>query len=316
MKTWKTFAIIAIFGIALVFNACNNETTSSDPVCKCPNGTLHLVGEICCDGKDCECETGVIGVRSDVPGKASNGIAITNRFGIDLVEFDDMVEKVNTALNHWVFETTNRQTFIKNSIKEIRILPSDDYDDIDSNPYPDCYFPNGVFLVRNTGSALWISGFIMDWVDVNAKKVVDAAGKLVGTCINGYGEVIKSGNYSFNINMTTGELFNSNAWATEVNGGGTLFGPSYYTTQYPNCVVKVGNNYYIAKDRDAEGYPTTLKSVLWQSFYTSQNGVDYIWVNYSPTTTNNLVELEKIADATNSSYFIGFTPTLPLDYEF
>jgi hypothetical protein len=54
MKTWRTFAIIAVFGIMAGFNACDNETTN--PVlCKCLNGTVHTNAPCTCGGEDCTC---------------------------------------------------------------------------------------------------------------------------------------------------------------------------------------------------------------------------------------------------------------------
>ncbi|MDR0456045.1 MAG: hypothetical protein LBH20_05110 [Treponema sp.] len=98
------------------------ETRSVDKLveCDCPNGSLHLEGETCCEGEDCACEKDVVGVRSNVPGKATDGMAITNREGV--ANFVAMVTEVNTALDHTQIASETRQAYIKDHITEIRIV--------------------------------------------------------------------------------------------------------------------------------------------------------------------------------------------------
>jgi len=83
--------------------------------CICPADTLHLISENCRGPLNCECDLNVVGVR------ASNGIAITNRQNV--ANFNDMVDEVNSALAHTMLSTTQK-AYIKNNIKEIRIIPS------------------------------------------------------------------------------------------------------------------------------------------------------------------------------------------------
>ena len=112
MKNWKQFmavAVIAIFGIIVI--TCDNET--SDLVCNCPNGTLHLVGEMCCEGVDCNCEKEIVGQRVE-------GIPVTNRQGVDNIS--NIVWRLEIAFD----DLRDNPTWIpalKNKVKEIRIVP-------------------------------------------------------------------------------------------------------------------------------------------------------------------------------------------------
>jgi len=101
-------------------NGCNCTIILN---CNCPADTLHLIGENCRGSLNCECELNVIGTR------ASNGIAITNRHGLDSVVFTEMVSVVNealkgyvTALDTYLLSETQRE-YIKNNIKEIKVAP-------------------------------------------------------------------------------------------------------------------------------------------------------------------------------------------------
>jgi|GEM_PF-4920067 len=114
--------------------------------CACPEGTIHLVGEEDCRGpNNCECEKNVPGARAVLadPDKATNGMIITNRDGIDEEDFAAMVTNVNTALDHTSVSAETRQNFIRDNIKEIKILPVSG--EFPANPI----ISDGVLIVEN-----------------------------------------------------------------------------------------------------------------------------------------------------------------------
>jgi hypothetical protein len=96
--------------------AAGTSTQVKEPIktCDSPNGTLHLTGEECCEGEDCECEKNVAGVRS------SNGIAITNRANIE--DISGVVTKINTVLGNL---SDSRTATLKKNVKEITIIAGD-----------------------------------------------------------------------------------------------------------------------------------------------------------------------------------------------
>jgi len=119
--------------------------------CICPADTLHLIGENCRGPLNCECELNVPGAR------ASNGVAITNRHGVDSAVFAEMVSKVNTALAHAQLSSEDRQNFIKNNLKEIEII---------GGVQIDVTAPvDGVFVVHTDWSANSIRGGLRDWCE-------------------------------------------------------------------------------------------------------------------------------------------------------
>ena len=113
MKTRNQFfgliAIVAIIAIiALSMAGCEKE---DDPVlCKCPNGTLHLVGETCCDGTDCKCEKNVVGQRVQ-------GIPVTSRGG----DHTKAIANVTTAFGYL---SPDEVTILKNNVIEIKVTSS------------------------------------------------------------------------------------------------------------------------------------------------------------------------------------------------
>ena len=194
MKKKVTKEQVLGFGMAIaapfIMATCDNgNMPEPEPTCECPNGTEHNEGEECCDSNDCGCEIilncacpentihlvgeegcrgpnnckceenvpGVQAVLAD-PDKATNGMIITNRDGLAEEDFAAMVTAVQNALNHIQLSTETRQNFIKNNIKEIKILPTS----IGANPI----ISDGVFTVENgvTASAIrsglnsWLSG--------------------------------------------------------------------------------------------------------------------------------------------------------------
>ena len=126
--------------------------------CQCPAGTIHLAGEADCGGTGCECEKNVAGARSNVPGKASTGIAITNRSGLDVSTFNEIVEKVNTALNHTQIQSETRQEYIKNNIKEIRI----------ETEGSSVTISNGILIVPSIAGAADIRSTLNTWLITNS----------------------------------------------------------------------------------------------------------------------------------------------------
>jgi len=109
MKTRNQFyGLIAIAIIVLAIIGCKED--EPDPVlCKCPNGTLHLVGETCCDGTDCKCEKNVVGQRVQ-------GIPVTSRGGDHTKAIAKFTEALGTN-----FLTEAEVVIIRNNVREVRV---------------------------------------------------------------------------------------------------------------------------------------------------------------------------------------------------
>jgi len=111
MKNWKHWAfvaVIAIVGIIMGFAACDNDNGKNDPIlCKCPNGTLHLVGETCCEGTDCKCEKNVVGQRVE-------GIPVTSRGG-------DHTKAIANVTEAFGWLTEEELTIIKDYVRDIQV---------------------------------------------------------------------------------------------------------------------------------------------------------------------------------------------------
>jgi len=129
---WGTGFIILVGGLALYVSGCNNNPNPEDepgkpvepiepvePVtpkkpCACPNGTLHLVGENCCEDMDnvegCTCETSVVGTRV-------NGIPVTSRGG----NHTAATANVTTAFS-WL--TPAEQAAVQGNVREIKVITS------------------------------------------------------------------------------------------------------------------------------------------------------------------------------------------------
>jgi hypothetical protein len=102
----KQISIIAIVIITLAIIGCKED--EPDPVlCNCPNGTLHLVGETCCEGTNCTCEKNVVGQRVQ-------GIPVTSRGG----DHTKTISNVTTAFGNL---TPEGLTIIKNNVREIKV---------------------------------------------------------------------------------------------------------------------------------------------------------------------------------------------------
>jgi hypothetical protein len=103
------FAVIAI--LALSMTGCEGD--DPDPIlCNCPNGTLHLVGETCCEGTNCTCEKNVIGQRVQ-------GIPVTSRGG----DHTKAITNVTTAFGT-TYLSASEVGIIKNNVREIQVKSS------------------------------------------------------------------------------------------------------------------------------------------------------------------------------------------------
>ena len=153
----KQTTLITIIMVALVFTGCKSD---SDPKCDCPNGTVHLVGETCCDYDDCVCEKNVAGKRVD-------GIAVTKGEGLSDTDFNDMCKAVGDGLDRIATEENGQYAYmlpiIKKHIAEIRILPGP------QTNVPSVSQENGrnVLLVEKGYSADDIGNALYEWVQAN-----------------------------------------------------------------------------------------------------------------------------------------------------
>jgi len=105
MKTKQIglIALLAIITLALI--ACKED--EPDPKCECPNRTIHLVGETCCEGVNCNCEKNVVGQRVE-------GIPVTSRGG----DHTKAIANVTTALGYLSEEEL---TINKNNVREVQV---------------------------------------------------------------------------------------------------------------------------------------------------------------------------------------------------
>jgi hypothetical protein len=114
MKIRKTiFGIMAVIAVISILSLAFITCEEDDPVCNCPNGTLHLVGESCCSNTDCTCEKNIVGTRV-------NGIPVTNRNG-EVVDFDAAVTRIEGAFEELDYDPDEAAIF-KDNVKEIRVV--------------------------------------------------------------------------------------------------------------------------------------------------------------------------------------------------
>jgi hypothetical protein len=105
----KQISIIAIVIITLAIIGCKED----DPVlCNCPNGTIHLVGETCCEGENCNCEKNVVGQRVE-------GIPVTSRGGDHTKTIANVTIALSTA-----YLSASDLVIIKNNVIEIQVKSS------------------------------------------------------------------------------------------------------------------------------------------------------------------------------------------------
>lgn len=113
----KAMALAGLMGVAGLMAGCPGPTDPTPPpkTCDCPNGTIHLTGESCCEGIDCACETGVVGKRLEC------GIPVTNRGGV--VDMDYAFNNVKEAYEAEFLGYEQNIAILSNNVKEIRIVP-------------------------------------------------------------------------------------------------------------------------------------------------------------------------------------------------
>jgi hypothetical protein len=118
MKTRNQFfgliamAIIAI--IALSMTGCKgDDPKENDPVlCKCPNGTEHLVGQPCCDETDCKCVV-YYGTLPDTTIKIYKGEGVTD---------EQMTSAVQNVIAEYVANITEFEELIDSFQKTISFI--------------------------------------------------------------------------------------------------------------------------------------------------------------------------------------------------
>ena len=120
--------------------------------CNCPADTFHLVGENCRGLLNCECELNVVGERV-------NGIAVTNRSGIDAVAFTTMIENVTRALDNADLSSDARKEFLKGNLIEIKIIPQ--AGELLVSPV----LNNGVLTIENGSGPGMIRNALRDWCE-------------------------------------------------------------------------------------------------------------------------------------------------------
>jgi len=121
--------------------------------------------------------------------------------------------------------------------------------------------------------------------------------------------VVNKNGYTFYISAAslTSQITSTTIRATETNGTGTLICLEIYASQ--NAVIKNNGEYYRYKDRDANGYINGTATV-YTSYASYRDSTSTTWTNSSGTGAR--YEIEKITEATDDAYFIGFIPEYPL----
>ena len=150
MKNWKQCTLMVLMVLfVFTFIGCGDT-------CSCKDLYIVLTGEKC--NKDGCVSVEIPGVRSTVTGKATNNMPITNRNNaLSSDDFDTMVTRVNTALDRSELESTGKQAYIKNNIKEIRIVPLGGGVSI----------LNGIYTIEMGTTAGGIRGELEDLLDEN-----------------------------------------------------------------------------------------------------------------------------------------------------
>jgi len=132
----------------------NFENTEKDiGKCVCLDGVIILIGENGC-ARYCDTDK-VAGVRSSVPGKATDGMPITNREGLSSGEFETMVASVNNALGNIQLESETHQDHIKNNIREIKIIPA-------GVIFNDPFVSGGIYIIENGSTGGSIRNYLRD----------------------------------------------------------------------------------------------------------------------------------------------------------
>jgi hypothetical protein len=140
----KTILVSFMVALLLCIVACNNEPPP--PVlCLCPEGTLHLAEETCCEGEDCECQ--------EAYAKIGN-IFVTMGAGVaDPVAQKAKIQKAVEYLEEdaeydvWSVDILNT---IKTKVYEIRVLPGTGATTKDSTLAGDKYV---ILMYANTSAS-------------------------------------------------------------------------------------------------------------------------------------------------------------------
>jgi len=142
-------------------------------------------------------------------------------------------------------------------------------------------------------------------------KVVDSTGKEIGKYIHHYADqttqaIVATGDFTFAISLTSGTILTTTLYASGTGGSGSIY-VSSLSAFYPNYIRKNKGEYFIPKNRDINGYPTSISTTFTPASQRTNTGD---WEAFT-TTQSNVVEVEKVSAATNDSYFTG-TITPPL----
>jgi hypothetical protein len=173
-RHWTLAAIVAIFGIIIGFTACDN---GSNPVCKCPNGTIHFIGDtlICNSENSCFCEHG------NFTGKRVEGIPVTNR-GVSDADFDTTAASFGTAFNHHLISDTQR-AWLKINLKEVKVVPTGGANGI----------LNGILTIEKGGSSAAMRDEFLFWLGEQIPpitKLMDQFDNSINTARLAFGQII------------------------------------------------------------------------------------------------------------------------------
>jgi len=145
----------------------------------------------------------------------------------------------------------------------------------------------------------------------NTISLVDANGTFIGTVLDVSGVVITTGNFTFQINLITGEIAGSQIRATEQNGQGDIVSTASNNNAvvFPNIIIKNNGKYYQQKDRGNNGYITNVLSST--KSYLSNNSDN--WANSE--MLGAYARLEEIQNITSETQFgLPANITPPLRY--
>ena len=117
MKKKKVNALVKLilttpflFVLIIGNTSCGGDNGDDIENCDCTT-TLHITGEDCCEGANCNCET--------VAGTRVEGIAVTNRDNVAGFA-TAIISQIEEAIS-WL--TPDELAIIKSGVKEIRVLP-------------------------------------------------------------------------------------------------------------------------------------------------------------------------------------------------
>ena len=113
VNTLKKLILTTPFLFVLIIGNifCGDDNGDDIENCECTT-TLHITGEYCCEGANCNCET--------VAGARVEGIAVTNRQDIEADAFEFQRDEFIKGFG-WLNET--QQAFVKDNLKEVCVVP-------------------------------------------------------------------------------------------------------------------------------------------------------------------------------------------------